>query len=89
MTLDTQSRAHVTAVAMALPYNLTTTELILEEGPMSSVWKNLEWLTKHGNPVEPLELERIFRSTVLLYHHAPGAPSLDDCFGTAIIWERG
>lgn len=77
------------SVQIPLPYNLKKHELVLEPQRIyRSMWEQLDWLHKHPNASDPVgELERIFRSAVIL-HHWTDKP-FEKCFDTAIIWERG
>jgi hypothetical protein len=74
---------------IAIPFNLTPEELILEaHGEEQSVLDQLHWLKATSHPGLDGELDRVLTCTVLLRAANPDA-SLEDCVRTAIVWERG
>jgi len=70
------------------PYNLTDTEVVVDKSSAHSEMTAVQlmrWFM--DSSVMEADLERVFRSTVLLraVTNAPFA----ECLDTALIWERG
>lgn len=78
-----------TTVEIPLPYNLTWDEVQIEPTAYgSSMDSEMSWLDNMVSWDDEAEIERIFRSVVILHHKFPNR-TLSECLSTAITWERG
>lgn len=70
-----------------LPYNLTLSEVKLEEDSEKYGLEHaLGWLRLY---VKEEELPRILTAALILYQTIVPTPPLAACLHTAIVWERG
>lgn len=72
-----------------LPYNLKHDELAVIDGVGKTMDEEMGWFNDHISWSDEPTVERIFRSTVILYNRTDNQNTLGECFAQALIWEVG
>jgi hypothetical protein len=79
---------HRRNLEIPIPYMLSQQDLVLDSAAINSLLPDqLDFIME--NIHLPSVLERVFRSTTLLFHSSQNNGTLGECLHTAIIWEVG
>lgn len=75
-------------ITVPLPYMLTRRELVIDPAAYGSAMQDqLDYIQE--NISQPSIIERLMRSTTLLFHSPMNNGTFAECLHTAIIWEVG
>lgn len=76
------------AVNVSIPYGLRAADLVIDPAAQGKSFADaMDYVYDEFSTVDEERMERLFRSTVLLFNK--GAGTMGECLETAIIWEVG